>query len=137
MRNDTQAMQAQQIVQQLATLPGGRAVDVIAKKLPQLGPGGTGTPYQVDTRRFDVQQIPEQFSIPTDSDELIIRLHGSLDEPQKKDALVDNLHKMFAQADLHDHWDVRTSFKINGDPKAAYELTVFSHLPPAMPEALA
>jgi hypothetical protein len=137
MKNDTQAAQVNQILRRLATLPGSQAVDVIAKKLPRLGPAEQDSPYHVSRRSFDVQQVPESFSIPSDSEEVIIRLHGSLGEGQAREALVDEFHAMFVGTELYQHWDVRAQFKLNGNPRAAYELTVFSHMSVTMPEPLA
>jgi hypothetical protein len=137
MKNDTQAAQVRQILRQLATLPGSQAVDVIAKKLPRLGPAEQDSPYRVSRRSFDVQSLPEGFSIPSDSEEVIIRLHGSLDKGQAREALVDEFHAMFVGTELYQHWDVRAQFKLSDEPKASYELTVFSHMPVAVPQAFA
>ncbi len=137
MRNDTRAVQVRQIVQELASLPGGMAVEITAKKLPRFGPADLDSPYQVSTRVFTVQEIPESVSVPHDTDEVIIRLRGALGEPKAKAGLVDELHTFFSSPDLQDQWDLRTHFKNGSDPRPAYELTVFSHVPPAVPEKLA
>jgi hypothetical protein len=131
MKNDTRENQAQQIVHQLASLPGGQSLDVIEKKLPRIGPAETGSGYHVSTRSFTVRELPQALSIPSDSEEVIIRLHGSLDQGQVKDSLVSQLHSFFKARELHESWDVRAHFRKGRESAPEYELTVFSQTKPA------
>ena len=131
MRNDTRSAQVQQIVEQLCTLPGGRNLDIVAKKWPRVGPAETGSAYQVVRRSYAVQQLPQSVSVPDDSEEIVIRLRGEVEPPQVKDALVEELYAFFAADEMREHWDLRTRFEHAQDVGNAYELTVLSHLAPA------
>ena len=126
MQHETRVVQVRQIMQGLASLPGGGNVDVISRKFPRVGPAEPGTPYQVSTQSFPVQEIPAAPTLSQDTDEVIIRLSGTLDEPQKRDSLVDQLHALFGKPELRSKWDVRTSFRTNGYPQLTYELTIIS-----------
>jgi hypothetical protein len=137
MRNDTRSLQVRHIVQELSALPGGLAVDIVSKKLPRFGPADSESFYQVNTSTFPVGQVPDSVNVPPDTDEIIIRLHGSLERSQARDELVDELYSFFSSPDYHDNWDVRTHFKNGGAARSGYELTVFSNVPPATPEKLA
>lgn len=128
MENDTRAAQILRIIQSLATLPGGKKVDVSFKKLPRLGPAEPGTSYQASTSSFEVAQVPSFVAVPRDTEEVVIRLSGALAGTLNRDLLVDELREFFDASNLHDNWDVRVNFLHNQDRPPQYELTVFSHL---------
>jgi hypothetical protein len=128
-------------MQGLASLPGGGKVDVISRKLPRVGPAEANTGYIVSTRSFQVEEIPQQQQscssyVQPDSEEVIIRLRGRLEEPVKRSSLLNQLHQLFAEPDLRHHWDVRTYFKPNAQPELAYELMIVSHAAVSVPEPL-
>jgi hypothetical protein len=131
MRNDTREKQAQQIVHQLASLPGGQSLDVISRKLPHLGPADAGSSYQVSKRSFAVCELPQTLPIPSDSEEVIIRLRGLLADGQVKGSLVSDLHDFFNASDLNEGWEVRAHLKKGRNDAPEYELTVFSQTRPA------
>jgi hypothetical protein len=129
MRNDTRVEQIQQILQRLASLPGGEAVDVISKRLPSHGPAETECSYHAMARSFSVGEVPQSLSIPSGTEEVTIRLRGRLPGDTAQDAIVEDLRTFLAESELHENWDVRSHFRNALDP-ASFELTLLTHQGP-------
>jgi hypothetical protein len=122
MFNGNRSNQVKQIVSALASLPGSMAVNITSRKFPRLGPAEPGSGYEESQWSFPVSQLPEALAVPSDSEEIVITVQGSLPAPGTRDELVARLDSLLGPSGVGDQWDVRTHF--SQVPHSEYELQV-------------
>jgi hypothetical protein len=123
--SDYRSDQAELLVRGLAALPGGMAMNVVAKKFPRLGPAEAGTGYQQEERSFRCNEIPDPLPVPGGMDEIIITLQGVIKDPDAAQAVRSQVNHLLSRPELGNYWDSRAKF---GRADDSYQVTVFSEL---------
>src|SRR5689334_22508615 len=102
--SDFRALQAKLLVEKLAALPGGQAVNVVARKFPRLGLTESGTGFQQQEKSFACDRIPDPIPMLDGPDEIIITLQGVMHEPELAETVRSQVDDLLASPDMADGW---------------------------------
>ena len=118
-----QSLQAQLLVRGLAALPGGTAVNVVARKFPRLGPAEAGTGFEQEEKSFPCDRIPDSIPVPPNSDEIVITVQGVMNDPDIAETVRSQVDDLLSSPEMANYWDSRAKF---GRADAHYQVTVFT-----------
>ena len=134
MNAHSQSEQAAEIVRGLAGMPGGREVNIIARKYPR-GPVGAASSYEQEERSFPLDRLPPQLPISGNMDEIVITLRGELDESQSTVSLLAELNDVVGGLQIGACWDSRVFLHTAARSGHAYQVTVFTDVFGIVPSA--
>lgn len=115
------------ILQALATLPGGRDLDVFVRRFPRHDPASPWTTHEEQRWHLEPAQMPATLPIPENAEEIVITLKGALTANHDKPELNHKLDELFGASCIGTEWEVRTAFTEPRDAAGDYELTVFQN----------
>jgi hypothetical protein len=121
--------QVSQIVQTLVGLEGSSDISIVSRRYPRIGPAESGSGFEEQAARFSVGQIPAEMPIPSDIDEVVIRLEGSVSQPDLVSELRKRVDDFVGESGIGEHWDVRSKFR-DAQSKRDYQFTVFTNYRP-------
>jgi hypothetical protein len=121
--------QVSQIVQTLVGLEGSSDISIISRRYPRIGPAEPGTGFEEQTAHFHAGQVPADMPIPADMDEIVIRVDGSLSQPDLASELRKRVDDFVGESEIGKNWDVRSRFR-DAQSKRDYQFTVFTNFVP-------
>jgi hypothetical protein len=118
------------VLEALAEIPGGRDVEVLARRFPRRDPAGGWAPYEEWRWALALSGLPPHGPpIPDDAEDIVVTLHGAAAGPQQPPSLNGRFGALIG-SELLDHWEVRTEAQVATGREhhvAAYRLTVFQN----------
>jgi hypothetical protein len=122
-------VQVSQIVQTLVGLEGSSEISIVSRRYPRVGPAEPGSGFEEQTAHFPISQIPADMPIPAQIDEVVIRVDGSLSQPDRANELRKRVHDFVDETGIGKNWDVRSRFR-DVQSKRDYQFTVFTNYVP-------
>jgi hypothetical protein len=115
------------ILNALCDLEGSTDFTVTHKRFPRLFPRTNVNSYEEKTYHFPAGDVPDWLIVPPDVEDVIVKIKGVLDRPNRCDAVVNELSRCLSNSDLSRDWDMRIEFRVSTEGRRMYELTVFTN----------